>query len=688
MDNLIADLLLARDCAGLLGAARTAVVAALPGSCPEARLSVLHPSEPGGVLNQTLVGGLVSPLRLDPATIAAAFPPEPVAEHGRDKVAVVLPLRNEAKLVGAMRFRIDGGITPESFRSAGPRLAEICEAASKALPNCLDAEFLRSDRYFLLEVLYAVSQLQSLSDPSTTAEAAVRVAREHLHLDRCLVAVHDGDRGCMRIEAQSGFHEASFQGEFSVVGDDDSYIGRVVRRAEAIWERERSRPVFPVPMRSTPEQAGANAFAAPLMVGGRAMGVFYGDYTENRGQINEERFLALRMFANTIGNKLESAKLMRELQSMAAEDGLTGLANRRTLSRVLEGEVARAKRKGTPLSLLIMDIDRFKLCNDIHGHPYGDRVIRATADLLREATRQTDLVARYGGDEFVVLMPDSDEGHAKLVEDRIRFAVRKMAPHLDGDRWNYNLSIGRRTVAGSDADRLLEYADAALYTQKEERIRASILGAVLTAQHGMLPAGADSLSWLLGVLGEKEPAYLRHSRRVLDLCVRTARRMGWEKRETDMLALAALFHDVGKISVPTELLAKPGPLTEEEAAVVREHVRIGREFLIQIPAMAPVADIVASHHERWDGRRDGTHPAYPGDLRGDEIPRGARLLKIADTWDALVHGRPYSEPRSHESAAKLLHREAGSSLDPAMVPVFLEVAFEPSSGVDATGLPL
>jgi diguanylate cyclase (GGDEF)-like protein len=456
------------------------------------------------------------------------------------------------------------------------------------------------------------------------------------------------------------------------VFDSDDIIARSFRQEGSEWH-----PV--VRVSQVPgvgfEGGATHAFHAiclPLLVGSRAVGILYADHRTNRVQMSPQRLLGVQMFANTVATVIESTRLIAEVGRLADQDSMTGLANRRALTAVLRREVLRAARHDLPISVLMIDIDKFKKINDEYGHLAGDQAIIATAQVLRSATRETDFVSRYGGDEFCVVMPDTDEAHAILVRDRILEVARAKASDLNRSRWKYSLSLGVRSARGAAAEELLHEADKALYEHKEAQVRSGILQTLLVTTPDELGNWNHQLGRVLRVLYEKEPHYHSHALRVMNMCVAVAMRANWAQDDLECVSLAALLHDVGKISIPTSILTRPGPLSPREYRLIQEHPKTGRDLLKDVPYLGEVVELVASHHERWDGNKHCEFPAYPGELSGDRIPAGARLIKLADSFDAMTSPRPYSTPVSSRRAMEILREESGRSFDPDLTRHMLE----------------
>ena len=380
--------------------------------------------------------------------------------------------------------------------------------------------------------------------------------------------------------------------------------------------------------------------------------------------------LAISLYQRSTHRALRAMRL-------ALTDPLTGLGNHRHFHERLQRELQTAEEQGTPLTLCFVDIDDFKRINDRFGHPSGDRVLSQVAGKLRQGGE----AFRLGGDEFALLFVDHNEGTALAAANSI---VERIGA-LDLDHiGSVTVSAGLATfpIQGHGRDELIRLADSALYWAKEHgknRVRIYRPDVVELAELKRLAAGPDraaryrAAASLAKAVDARDTYTGSHSERVAELAARIAMRLGLDAEHVELTRLAGSLHDLGKLAIPEEILRKPGELTDSERLVLERHPQIGFRMLDSL-GVEPVADVVLHHHERWDGA------GYPDGLRGESIPLGARIIFVADAYDAMTSDRVYRSKRSAGAALAELERCAGTQFDPEIVGAFVEeVGVEPGA---------
>lgn len=362
-----------------------------------------------------------------------------------------------------------------------------------------------------------------------------------------------------------------------------------------------------------------------------------------------------------------------EVERRSRTDALTGLYNRRHLVDALNAELERARREGRRPGVLILDLDGFKLVNDLYGHVAGDAVLSEVARRLRTAVRRYDVVARWGGEEFCVLAPAvSTERALRRVAEGIRRAVGEAPmPLADGRLLHVTASVGG--VLASDGlwsvEGLVDAADRALYTAKRRGRNRICLAGDLTVEDLVAeePEALRLAEALALSAGSREAVTEDHAREVAELAQLVAQRLGLTEDTALRCRLGGWLHDLGKIAIPDSVLQKPGPLDESEWAVMRTHPEVGERIVKRIAGLSGAAPAIRHHHERFDGG------GYPDGLAGDEIPIEARIVAVADAFSTLTESRSYRPARSADEAIEALREGAGTWHDPGCVDALVDV---------------
>jgi diguanylate cyclase (GGDEF)-like protein len=344
---------------------------------------------------------------------------------------------------------------------------------------------------------------------------------------------------------------------------------------------------------------------------------------------------------------LENQRILSHTHAEARTDSLTGLRNRRSLIADLEVQLGIAAL-GSPRALLLFDLDGFKEYNDAFGHPAGDGLLVRLAARLADAVGELGTAYRLGGDEFCVLVSAGRDGIDAML------AACSAALHERGEGFEVTTSFGV-VLLPEEADTptlALQLADRRMYARKGGR---------------RMSAAHQSRDVLLRTLSERRPDLQLRLRDIGELALAVGRELRMGPEGLDEVSRAAELHDVGKIAVPDAILDKPGALDPVEWSFMRRHPLIGERILLAAPALRPVARLVRSSHERFDGG------GYPDGLRGDEIPLGSRVVAVCDAFDAMTTDRPYRQALSEDDAIEEIRRCAGTQFDPIVVDAFCRV---------------
>lgn len=378
--------------------------------------------------------------------------------------------------------------------------------------------------------------------------------------------------------------------------------------------------------------------------------------------------------------RLRVEALIASLYDTARTDPLTELTNRRGFREALDLDLERARRGGTPLAVLLGDLDHFKEVNDRCGHQVGDAALRRVAQILGQDKRTIDSLARVGGEEFALVLPDTDAPQAFLVAERLRC---QLCDEFADDSVALTISFGIAAFPqhGETASALLGTADEALYAAKHGGRNMTVIHSEALRDTAHTRSGSRDIAaerFLAVVLDLAEAVDLRfsgsarHSETVGRYSELIARELGFSEQHAARVRLAGMLHDVGKVGVPDEILNKPDRLTSEEFDVIKRHPQLGAQIL-EHASLADVRLWVAAHHERPDGA------GYPLGTRGQEIPIEARIVAVGDAYEAMTSNRAYRSGLTHTAARQELRRCAGAQFDPDVVDALVSLLERESS---------
>lgn len=366
----------------------------------------------------------------------------------------------------------------------------------------------------------------------------------------------------------------------------------------------------------------------------------------------------------------------RELARLASTDLLTGLYNYAYLQERISEYFSDAS-ESHPLTMIILDIDYFKHYNDIHGHQTGDLLLVMIADILNEKVKDRGFAARYGGDEFVIVLPGTDSAIAMEMAEDIRGELKMQ--HFPGEtyqpegRLTISCGIAEYPLHAHNTKDLFKYADQALYRAKslnknKVELYYSVFDSLEMKDDEMNLL--NSIRTLVSVINAKDRYTYGHSERVTNHSLSLARRLDLPEDQLRLLGYAAFLHDIGKIEIDREVLNKVGPLTSEEWELLKQHSQWGSDIVKAVPQLYPTVPVILHHHENFDGS------GYPAGLQGKEIPILARIIRVTDSYDSMVSHRPYRQNLSVSAATQELKVNAGTQFDPELVSHFLNIIQE------------
>ncbi|MFA4985285.1 MAG: diguanylate cyclase [Candidatus Brocadiia bacterium] len=393
------------------------------------------------------------------------------------------------------------------------------------------------------------------------------------------------------------------------------------------------------------------------------------------------------------------AMINRNLERLTVTDDLTGLFNRRYAHQMLSYELSRSQRYALPLSVVIVDIDHFKAVNDTYGHLEGDRVLQQVSRLLGDSLRQTDVICRYGGEEFLLILPQVTPDQAKLPCKRILAGIAQHNFKIGSENVAITVSLG---LAGNDQQfaidylELIRHADMALYSAKKSgRNRLCVFSTesqhefievysfqpearleeltvkILDLRSTMRESSISTIQSLINVVGTKNTNLLDHMREVAYHARYIARSAGMSHEEVETVFRAALLHDIGQLGIPDSVILKAEPLEKREWRIIEQHTEMGARILAPLGFLRQEVVLIKAHHERYDGL------GYPEGTKGESIPLGAGIIAIADAYCFMISRHPYREPFTPAKAIEEIRSLSGKQFHPTAVKAFLDYIENP-----------
>ena len=372
-----------------------------------------------------------------------------------------------------------------------------------------------------------------------------------------------------------------------------------------------------------------------------------------------------------VGGLLEAErKTQQDLIELADYDQLTGLYNHRYLQENIEISLQESESSNTPLSLALIDIDQFKYYNTLYGYQKGDQLLSAIGAALAKSLPEPSYAARYGSDEFMLVLPGMKKGELGNVIEEIENSICQEAEQIIPAEHPQPFSI-TFGVAGYPEDQdaghtLLRVAEDDLYRAKYSRGTDYLYQSVLSEINALKITDAfPSLQSMISLINLNDRYTFGHSERVMVYSLSLAEELKLPQDDLDLLRYGTSLHDIGKIKIDTNLLNKPGPLNKEEWETMQAHTIMGAQLVETLPAFRDVVPLIRSHHENYDGT------GYPDRLKGEETPLLVRILRIADSFDAMTTDRPYRKALSLTEACQELNKNAGTQFDPQLIDPFI-----------------
>jgi len=420
------------------------------------------------------------------------------------------------------------------------------------------------------------------------------------------------------------------------------------------------------------------ALLCPIKSRGRLIGIIALGHKKSKPLFSHEDLELVMSMATQAGAIIENAQLYSQAVNKANTDGLTGLYNHRHFHERVDHEIARGSRFGTTFSLIMLDIDLFKAYNDIHGHLAGDEILRRVAFCIKTSIRNLDIAFRYGGEEFTVILPETRLDDSFKVAERIRKTIASKASSK-APPITASIGVANWPIDGVMKEEIISSADSALYRAKQtgrnrtylssdvSKPSTPLVGVELEAQSRAL----SIIYALAATVDAKDHYTYGHSKKVSDYAVSLGETIGLPQEKVDIIRAAGLLHDIGKVGVPDSILNKKGKLNDDEWKLIKDHPKLGVEILRHVIDLVNCLPVILHHHERFDGT------GYPSGLKGDNIPIEARILSVADAFDAITSPRPYRDQLSSQQALEELQRCSGTQFDPEVMEHFVRMIVPP-----------
>ena len=385
----------------------------------------------------------------------------------------------------------------------------------------------------------------------------------------------------------------------------------------------------------------------PIVISGELCGFFGFDFVNSTVDFNQRQVEQIKIFADVIARAISKHLDNLKIKKLSYYDSLTDLYNR----RFFEVELERLdSERQLPISIIMADLNGLKIINDSYGHKKGDQMLKKAAEILKSSLREDDILARRGGDEFVVLLPQTEAAACSKIIQRIK-AKTGVIEELE---LPLSIALGQATKVSPEEkiDDIIKKADNQMYENKLSESRSS---------------KSNIVQGLLNALDAKSSETKEHALRMTKLAFDFGEKIGLSESDQNRLSLLATLHDIGKININEEILNKEEKLTDEEWELIKKHTEQGYKIASSSEEFAAVADEIFAHHEKWDGS------GYPRQLKGKEIPFLARIIALIDSYDVMTNERPYSKAVSREEALAEIKRCAGGQFDPELAEKFIEL---------------
>ena len=566
-----------------------------------------------------------------------------------------------------------------------------------------DIETKKKELEIILEITKSVSSTLEIDE---VLKIIVNKVAEHINADRCSIILVDAPHKIGYVVAS---HDAPGINRLKIDLEKYPEIYRALESKEVVIIDDASvDPIMSEVKEFIDQKNIKSLLVIPIAYQEEVIGTLFLKVMREAHRFTQADVKFCQVVANTSANALKNAQLYEQIRLQAKTDGLTSLLNHRSFLENYKEEVIKLNKAKKTFSILMIDIDNFKSINDTQGHQYGDNVLQQVATYLKENTRSIDIVARYGGDEFICMLPEASHDQGLLVANRI---MKKVREGIKEGSMDLTVSIGLSTYLyhTEDSNMLIQLADQAMYLAKykggdqifsfdlndtmdmnswnreisETFLVIKTLSRFSKGQDAATDmieqirkiftsdSSSQSLFEIVTSLGSALDArdhYTNgHSERVIDYTKQISRELGMSVQQQEELVYLCLLHDIGKIGIPDHILNKPGKLTKEEFEIMKRHAEIGEKIISPLEMLKNLKPLIRHHQEFYDGT------GYPDGISGDSIPLACRILSVVDTFDAMTSDRPYRSARPLEDAIAELRRCSGTQFDPLVVEIFIGI---------------
>ena len=507
----------------------------------------------------------------------------------------------------------------------------------------------------------------------------VEVIRKGCRIETVYICIADGMRGYQMLYSNNPLHDRSFR-----MKKDNPLIEWIVQNEECTCLEEFYHTVEYKSMWEAEKQQ-LKDLKAQWCIGLKnedgLIGIVFLSDKEKHKKIGFQDRAFLNSVATLSSIAIKNASLYEKISEEARTDELTGLCNRKYFYEQLH-DIFEENKEGT-MVLAMLNVDDFKLYNQLYGMKAGDKALRRIAEIISASVGSSGVVARYGGKEFAVLLPKYDVYAARGLVESICTQIGQM--HKEEDeihlkQLTISAGISAAPYAAHTEKELLDNADLAVYHVKHQGKNNIYIYDIAEKELQKKEKPESNIQKnreydatifaLTAAIDAKDHYTFIHSNNVMYYATTLAGELGLDDEFVEIIRQAALMHDVGKIGIPEQILSKPGRLTEDEYEVMKGHVEGSIEIIRHLPSLDYVIPAVIGHHERYDGK------GYPRRIAGEDIPLSARILGIADAFDAMISKRCYKQAQPLEKVIAILQEEAGKQFDPKLVPVFVKAIEE------------